>query len=234
MKKATLFILLILLLIENRATFGQNNEQKSNTSFGQKGLYVAGQLSTNGWGGDMRYVFNKAITLKLGLERLNLSKNMDYSEGGMEYDAKLNYSTGGVFLIADFNYTKNLYITAGASLNSLNPEIKGVAVSELQYGDIVIPASMVGDFTFSLTPSQRVSPYVGAGFRSFLGAKERVSFYFETGFYYIGAPNVEVEATGLLSPTADPVHGQKELLESQLSQYKFYPVIKINLAIKLF
>jgi len=52
--------------------------------------------------------------------------------------------------------------------------------------------------------------------------------------YYLGAPNVEIEASGLLAPTADPVHGQKELLERQLSQYKFYPVIKINFAVKLF
>ena len=197
-------------------------------------MYLGGQVSTNGWGFDVRYIFNKTITLKTGLEQLNLSTGLDFNEGDIDYDATLDYKTGGIFLMADFNYTKNLYISAGASLNSLNPQIKGVAVSELQYGDIIIPASMVGDFVFTLTPSMKISPYGGVGFRGFMGTRERVSYFIETGLYYLGAPNVEIEATGLLAPTADPAHSQKELLENQLSQYKFYPVIKFNLAIKLF
>ncbi len=229
MKKAGLFIILILLII---ATF--NAIAQENSIIENKGFYVGGQASTNGWGFDARYIFNKTITLKMGFERLNLSTGLDFNETDIEYDAELDYRTGGVFLFADFNYTKNLYISAGAALNSLNPEVKGIAISDLQYGDIVIPASEVGDFIFTLTPSMKISPYAGVGFRSFIGEKERVSFFFETGLYYLGAPNVEIEATGLLAPTADPVHGQKELIESQLSQYKFYPVIKFNLAVKLF
>ena len=229
MKKAGLFIVLILLIIATSNAIAQENSIIEN-----KGFYIGGQASTNGWGFDARYIFNKTITLKMGFERLNLSTGLDFNETDIEYDAELDYRTGGIFLFADFNYTKNLYISAGASLNSLNPEVKGIAISDLQYGDIVIPASEVGDFVFTLTPSMKISPYAGVGFRSFIGEKERVSFFFETGMYYLGAPNVEIEATGLLAPTADPAHGQKELIENQLSQYKFYPVIKFNLAVKLF
>lgn len=234
MKKFDLFISLILLLTATLNSVAQENNSVKSSNVEYKGFYLGAQASTNGWGFDARYIFNKTITVKMGFERLYYSTSLDFSEGDIEYDASLDYKTGGISLLVDFNYTKSLYISAGAALNSLNPEIKGVAVSELQYGDITIPASMVGDFTFSLTPSMEISPYVGLGFRHFFGEKERVTFSFETGIYYLGAPNVEIEATGLLAPTADPAHGQKELLESQLSQYKFYPVIKINFAVKLF
>ena len=195
---------------------------------------MGAQGSTNGWGFDARYIFNKTMTVKMAFERLYFSTNLDFSEGDIEYDANLNYKTGGISLLVDFNYTKSLYISAGGAFNSLSPEIKGVAISELQYGDITIPAEMVGDFVFTLIPSMDFSPYLGVGARGFIGKKKRIIYGFETGLYYLGAPNVEIEATGLLAPTADPVHGQKELLERQLSQYKFYPVIKINFAVKLF
>lgn len=231
MKGAGLFILLLFLLRISMVASAQNSTALNHSN---KGFYVGGEVSTNGWGGNIRYIFNKTITLKAGLERLNLSKGLNFNESEIDFEADLLYRTGGIFLMADFNYTKNLYISVGAAMNSLNPEIKGYAVSDLQYGEISIPASEVGEFIFTLTPSMNVSPYAAVGFRSFMGVKERVSFNFETGLYYMGAPNVEIKATGILAPTADPAHGQKELIESQLSQYKFYPVIKLNLAIKLF
>ena len=234
MKRTSLLISLMLLFITTFNTVAQETDSSKSSNVQYKGFYIGAQGSTNGLGFDARYIFNKTITVKLGFERLHFSTSLDFSEGDIDYDASLNYKTGGISLLVDFNYTKNLYISAGAALNSLNPEIKGVAVSDMQYGDITIPASMVGDFTFTLTPSMDISPYVGLGFRSFFGKKERVTFSFETGLYYLGAPNVEIEATGLLAPTADPAHGQKDLIERQLSQYKFYPVIKINLAVRLF
>ncbi len=231
MKGVALFILLIVLQGMFLMAIAQDNTV---LPVNNKGFYVGGEVSTNGWGGNIRYIFNKTITLKTGIERLNLKHGLNFNESGVDFEADLLYKTGGIYLMADFNYTKNLYIAAGAAMNSLNPEIKGYAVSDLQYGDISIPASEVGEFIFTLTPSMDVSPYAAVGFRSFMGAKERVSFNFETGLYYLGAPNVEIKATGLLAPTADPAHGQKQLIERQLSQYKFYPVIKFNLAVKLF
>lgn len=234
MKKAGLFISLILLFVITQNVIAQENNHLTNSATGNEGLYLGAQISTNGWGVDVRYVFNKTFTLKSGFETLNITSDMDFSEGEIDYEVELDYKTGGIFLMADFNYTKNLYIALGASLNSLNPKIKGVAASDLQYGDIVIPASKVGGFVFTLTPSMNISPYAGAGFRGFIGKKERVVCFVETGFYYLGAPDIEIEATGLLAPTADPVHGQKEVLENQFSQYKFYPVLKFSLAVKLF
>lgn len=199
-----------------------------------KGFFVSGQASTNGWGFDLRYMFSEALTIKSGFETLDLNYGFDFAESSIEYDAKLNYKTGGIFLMADINYTRNLYISAGVAQNTLSPKIEGIAVSELEYGDITIPPSEVGDFTVTLTPSAKISPYIGAGVRSFLGQKERFTFHFETGMYYLGPPNAEIDANGLLAPTADPVHGQKELIESQFSQYQFYPVVKLNVAVKLF
>ena len=234
MKKAILFALMVLLFVTSFAAVTQEKESVNTNSENNKGLYLGAQISTNGGGLNLWYIFNKTITLKTGVESLAFSYSFNFDENDIDYDASLDYKTGGVFFLADINYTKNLYISLGGAFNSLKPEIVGQAVSDLQYGDIIVPAEQVGDFTFTLTPEYKISPYLGAGTRGFLGKREGIIFSFETGFYYVGPPNIEIEATGLLSPTADPAHGQKELLENQFSQYKFYPIIKFNVAFKLF
>ena len=231
MKKVSLFTLLMLLLLVILNVEAQENNIDTESN---KGLYLGGEISTNGWGFDLRYILNKTITLKTGVETLAFSYDFDFDENDIDYDASLDLNTGGIFLLADINYTKNLYVSLGAAFNSLNPKVNGHAVSDLQYGDIIVPASQVGDFTFTFTPGYKISPYAGAGIRGFLGERERLVYSFETGFYYMGSPNIEIEATGLLAPTAVPAHGQKEKLERQFSQYKLYPVIKFNVAIKLF
>ena len=165
---------------------------------------------------------------------MNLNSNFNFNENDISYDASLNYKTGSVFLIADYFYTSSLYLAIGAATSSFNPKFNGLAVSNLQYGDISIPSSEVGDFIFTLEPSLSISPFIGTGVRDFLGESKRVFYNFEIGLYYLGAPHINIEASGLLAPTADPAHGQEKYLEKQLESYKIYPVLKFNIAIKLF
>ena len=139
-----------------------------------------------------------------------------------------------IFLLGDFNYTKNLYVTGGILLSSFNPEISGQATNDLKYGDIYVPASKIGEFRFSISPSLEVSPYGGLGLRSFMGKAKRFVLNLEGGVYYLGPPQIEIEATGLLAPTADPAFGQKQVFEKQLEQYNMYPVVKMTFSVRLF
>ena len=233
MKKITAILIFIILL--GSFLFG-NAQDETPTTYQEdfKGFYIGGVLSTNGWGGEIKYILNKRFTIKSSFETLNFSSDYSFNESDIDYDATFDYKTGGISLLGDFNFTRNLYVSAGILLNDFNPKITGQAASDLEYGDITIPASMVGDFDFSIKPGMKVSPYAGLGVRAFFGEKKRVVFNTEVGMSYMGSPEIEIEATGLLAPTADPAHGQKETFENQLKQYKFYPVLKLNLAVKLF
>ena len=103
--------LLIFLLFFFVNAHAQENTPIEKNDVNNKGMYLSGQLSTNGWGTDIRYILNKTFTLKAGVERLNLTSSMDFSENGIDYVLDLDYRTGGVFVMADINYTRNLYIT---------------------------------------------------------------------------------------------------------------------------
>ncbi len=230
-KVNAVLLALLLFLGTKTAVCAQEN---SSEEINQYGFFAGGQAATSGFGLNIRYIFNQRITLKSGIETLHFNKNFDFDENDISYLANFNYKTGGFFLVADYFYARNFYVSAGAAMNALNPRINGAAVSEMQYGDIQIPASKVGDFRFGIEPSYKLSPYGGIGFRKFLGAKKRVTWNLETGLYYIGAPQISIEASGLLAPTADPAHGQKKYLENQIKSYKFYPVLKFNVAVKIF
>lgn len=229
-----LISLFLLLLFASTRMQAQEEEKISYSLEEYKGLYLGAIGSTNGWGGEIKYLFNKRFTVRTGYETLNFTYNFDFDENEVDYKATMDYKTGGIYLLGDFNYTRNLYVSAGVVFNNFNPVMTGYADEDVPYGDIMIPAEMVGDFKFSLSPELKVSPYASLGARAFFGKAKRVNLGTEIGFYYMGAPQIDIEATGLIAPTADPAHGQEEKLENQISQYKFYPVFKINLSVKLY
>ncbi len=232
MIKYALCVIALFLFVN--ITNAQEAIPVTNNTVEPKGLYLGGIISTNGWGGELKYVFNKRLAVRSGHETLNLSQNINYNQDDIDFETSFDYKTGSIFLLGDFNYTRNLYISGGVMFNSFNPVIKGEAVSDMQYGDITIPASMVGAFTITITPELKISPYGALGVRSFLGKKKRAIWTTEVGGFYMGAPQVDIKASGLIAPTADPALGQKEKLEYQIEQYKFYPVLKMGFAIKLF
>ena len=233
--KKELFTILILLFVAGwMPAAAQDNLPPKQPAGKISGIYAGGQASTNGLGLNVKYILNKRFTFKAGYETLALNHSFSFNENDIDFSANLDYNTGGLFLLTDWFYTPSLYISGGVIVNKFQPKMTGYADSDLQYGDISIPASDVGDFNFYFEPELKTSPYLAVGFRKFLGKSKRVSYNFETGLYYIGNPKVTIETTGLLKPTSNEVHNQKEYLEEQFSVYKYYPIAKFDIAVRLF
>ncbi len=229
-----LLVLLVAFLTSGQAMAREKENIEEQSAYLPVGFYAGGQASTNGLGVNVKYILNQRFTFKAGYESLNINYSFNLNENDISYDASFNLQTGGLFAQANWFYTRSLYLSAGAVASNFQPQMEGQAASDLQYGDISIPAADVGDFRFHVEPALRLSPYGALGFRSFFGKSKRVSYNFETGLYYMGPPQLEIETTGLLSPTADPVHKQAQNLEKQFEVYKYYPVVKLDIAIRLF
>ena len=235
MRKWFLGIAILLVLGSTVPANCQDNDGEGNISSSERrGFYAGGQASTNGLGFNVKYILNKKFTVKAGYETLNYNHSFSFDENDIDFAANLDYKSGGLFLLGDWFYTPGLYISGGVIMNKFQPKMAGYAISDLQYGDISIPASDVGNFNFYFEPELKTSPYLAVGFRSFLGKLKRISYNFETGLYYIGKPKVTIETTGLLKPTSDEAHGQKKYLEEQFSVYKYYPIAKFDIAVRLF
>ncbi|MFV0592684.1 MAG: hypothetical protein ACK5M7_14960 [Draconibacterium sp.] len=222
------------LLLFYHLAAGQDGSVQTYERPDNRGFYIGGQASTNGFGGTARYTFNHWLSVKTGYETLSQTFDVDFEEYGISYNADLDYKTGGILLLADLNYTKNLYVSAGLIFNSFNPTVEGFALSDYQFGDITIPAEDIGTFDFQIEPQLKASPYLAAGFQAFIGKADRVVFSYEMGFYYMGSPDLSIQSDGLLSPTSDPALGHEEYLENQFDAYKIYPILKFNLAVRIF
>jgi hypothetical protein len=234
-KKLLFPIVVLVFSLMSGKTPGQNTADPGQVTVSDpKGLFIGGQATTNGLGFNLKYILGKRLTLNSGVESLNLNHSFQFDESDISYNADFKYKTGGIFLLADYFYTNSLYLSGGVIFNDFQPKLEGMAGSDMQYGDITIPASKVGGFDIQIEPDFKISPYAGIGFRKFIGKKKLVTYNLETGLYYIGPPQINIDATGLLAPTADPAHGKKQYLENQFSAYKYYPVVKFAIAMRLF
>lgn len=234
MKKRFFAILIFLIVGGLLHALAQENALAEQSVVKTSGFYAGGQASTNGLGLNVKYILNNNFTIKAGYESLTLNHSFSFSENDIDFAADVDYNTGGLFLLADWFYTKSLYISGGAIVNKFQPNLAGYATSDLQYGDITIPASDVGDFNIYFEPELKTSPYMAVGFRKFFEKSKRVSYNFETGLYYLGSPEVTIKTTGLLQPTSDEKHGQEKYLEKHFSVYKYYPIAKFEIAVRLF
>jgi hypothetical protein len=167
------------------------------------------------------------------MDRLHSSREIDFSENDIEYEADVNIGTGSISLLCDYSFGQWFFISGGLAYNLFHSEVIGHAASSLPFGDIEIPKEKIGNFQFDLDPKFRISPYLGIGLGQTLNTKKRVAFAFELGGIYQGSPDITIQTTGLLSPTANPDHGQEGKLERQIDQYYIYPVLRLSLSFRI-
>lgn len=223
-KKVSTYIIIIALCLLILPVKGIENNNR---------IGFALKSSTNGFGADAVAALNK-LSFRLGYEHLKYqSPTFDFSENGINYEASAEYKTGSILATVDYAIFNKFYLTVGASVNLFNPIVRGNANGPMQFGDLTIPAEMIGTFQFEIKPALPISPYVGMGFGKTISANKVVALNFELGAFYQGTPDINIEADGLLAPTAAPEHGQEELFEYQLSSFKFYPVLKLGLSFRL-
>lgn len=200
---------------------------------GNSKVALGASIATTGPGLNLVLGVSKPLAVRLGFEQMAFNFPFSFEENNIDYDADLNFRAGSISIIADYHYFRSLFLSFGAGYNLFRPEITGVAASDWKYGDIYIPAEDVGNFHFTVEPSHRISPYLGAGIGRKIGIKRRAAFSMEAGIFYQGPPKISIDATGLLAPTADEAHNHARMLENQFSAWRFYPVAKMGLSFLL-
>ena len=80
MKKTIHFILLIFIICGFQIVSAQNDINVESHFKQIKGMYVGAQISTNGYGFEASYLFNKGLDVRAGWETLNLSTAYNFVE----------------------------------------------------------------------------------------------------------------------------------------------------------
>lgn len=150
--------------------------------------------------------------------------------GTKEYNYKAKAKLFSISALADyFPFDNSLRLTGGVIFNLNKGDINMVpAKSTTIGGDEYTPdklGSLKADLDFN-----KVAPYLGIGIGNPTGGNSGFKFTFDIGTIYQGPAKVKLSATGLLEPSAAP--DQEKQLESNLSWFKWYPVLSFGLVYK--
>lgn len=190
------------------------------------------KASNNGFGGDLYYRPFKTLALKAGYETVNLPFSQKVNQDNVELDAKFHYNTGATSLCAVYQPFGGLYFTAGAAFLDFKSSLHGVSSGAYEIGDISVPAEKLGEMNIRITPQNKIAPYAGFGIGNAFPRDYPVSFSLEIGAFYMGSPKIDIQATGMLAPNADPDH--IATLQNEIKDFKLYPVVKLSLGIRLY
>jgi len=234
MKKLTTLILLVVFSLASTIAISQettsSDEVITKTKNFTAGWGIGIKASSFGFGADIIKSFNQNFTLRLGGSYYKQDfKVAQLDDLGAE---ALNYtSLGSVSLLFDYYVFRSVYLSAGVFYNMNTIEFESKATEPQTIGNIEVTPETLGTIKYTLNPNE-VCPYLGIGFGHTISRNKLVAFNFDLGAIYHGSPKVKLDATGMVSPTANPE--QQQLLQDNVKQWQFYPFLNFQLSFRIF
>ena len=213
-------IFLFLLLITTKFGFSQN-------------LGLIMKASTSGVGADLAYRISPKLLVKVGAESFNYEFITNVSSSDYNIDINSKIITGSYSFLADYQLFNKLYVTGGILMNKFNTKVKGTLQGDLKYGDIIVSKEKVGAIEWDVKPKSTIAPYLGLGIGNNINSKKKVNLSVELGGIFQGAPNFEIQSNGIFESNSNVDFNQAGSLEESFSKFQIYPVLKINLGIRL-
>jgi hypothetical protein len=207
-----------------------SSETSTPTKESSFGMAIGLKSSSFGFGGEIVAAVSPRINLRLGATYMRLA--FAYQDEGFALDGDNKILLGSVSLIADWQFHKNAYLCAGVlhSMNSLT--LTGVSTRTFTIGAITVDPEKVGSLTYDIKADMPVSPYLGFGLGRNITKDGVVGFAIEGGVVYQGSPKVNLIGTGMISPTAS--EQQRQILEDNVADVKFYPMLSAQLTFRIF
>ncbi len=191
--------LLVIVTLISGLQAQENPEQVSGEDF-TPGLAIAIKISTFGPGIELIKSFNKSFCIRLGASYFPQkfsAKLTDVWNVNTVNDVRL----GAVNLFADWQFKKDMHLTAGLLYNMNWYKVTAHPVAELQMGEATISPETLGSISYAFEPNT-FCPYLGIGYGKSISRNKLLSFSLDVGAVYQGSPKAMLEATGMVSPTA--------------------------------
>jgi hypothetical protein len=109
-------------------------------------------------------------------------------------------------------------------INKMKLDILMQYEESVTFGDVVLTKEDYGDLNIGFSWDS-VAPYIGFGFGRAI-PKGKIGFGVEAGYYFSQSPNITLDATKLLAPTAN----QEDQVQETFKTWKFIPLLQFRLA----
>jgi len=231
MTKNTLVLLMVsLALLSSITAFAQEATFRPPVEkHFLKSASVSLKASTLGAGFEASATLSKQINLRLGVNHLSYKLPEGWEYSFVHLDASINLFSFSA--LADWHPggQNNLFhITGGLLLNYNRFEFTGKSLKPVNAAGFAFEPSEIGSLTLKFY-TRPLSPYIGIGYGKVVPQK-RVTLKVELGTIYHGAPEIEISATEMIKPTEN----QASLVKENINDYRFWPVLSLQINIKLF
>jgi hypothetical protein len=223
--------LLVLLFVVGLSAQEIAPETTSDSDLSHK-IGVALGLKASSFGPGVEVTTNILPKLHLRVGGSYFTYNMDVDSEFLGVVGSNEFKTGAISLIANWQVARGFFFAGGALYNMFENKAVGTPKNGFQLGIMEVSPAQVGELSIALKPGNAISPYLGIGLGRTISRNGVVSFALELGGVYHGKPKVDIEATGMLAPTASPE--QSLLIEEALTSFRFLPMINFQLSFRLF
>lgn len=207
-----------------------------NAQFQQERRVALGiNAGTTGFGGEVTTNITKKFNGRIGFNFFNNSQtgSIDDEDPGLDYNGDL--SMGSFSALVDFfPANRGFRLTAGVYYH--NFEISGGAIPNENYvmnegrdNEKVFSPDRLGSLSAELTYPNALMPYFGVGFGNAVAkAGIPVKVNMSLGLMYSGAPELTLNGTGMIAPTAD----QAPNIQQGLNEFNWFPVFTLGLSFR--
>ncbi len=206
------------------------NAGKSPTkNYRESGWAISPKLTTFGPGLEMIKSFGEKFSIRLAGNYFTYNYKTVYDN--LDVDANARFKVGAVSLLFDWYFANIIHLTAGGFYNVSKESVSASPTNGFQVGTLYVSPERLGNIKINLEPN-RFGPYLGLGFGRAISYENLVGFNIEFGALYHGKPKVELEADGMIAPTANPKN--EKTIEDNISGFFLYPVITIQLSFRIY
>ncbi len=197
------------------------------TSFAQDWA-TAIKVSTMGGNIDVYRSFGEKFNIHVGYNYFALTQSLGET---IDYKTEGKIGLSSISALGDFFpfESSTFRITSGIMYNLNIIDATLTPAREYEVGGDKYSPEELGNLMANIE-FNKFSPYLGLGFGNPTSGNSGFGFVFDVGTMYQGTAIVDLNAEGLLKPSANEEQAQK--IQDNLSWFKWYPVLSLGLTYK--
>jgi hypothetical protein len=192
----------------------------------RSGLGMTGKIGTLGYGAEFSYGSSDSFSTRVGINSFKRTYNS--SSGTANYDFKVQLQTASV--LADwYPFEGRFRTSAGLLYNNDKLTLKAVpGVSGYTVGGVTYTGVTSVDATIAFN---KVAPYFGIGWGNPVANDKGWGLVSDIGVMFQGKPKTNLTVACVTAcPTATDIANENAKLESDLSHFKWWPVISLGIS----
>jgi hypothetical protein len=203
-------------------------ESKMEAEETRSGVGITGKIGTLGLGGELNFGFSDSFGARLGYNQFNYNYNTNISQ--VNYDAKLKLRS--ISLLADwYPFQGSFRASGGVLYNDNQASLTGVPTGNgFTINGTFYPSGTVTSVQSTMS-FNNIAPYLGIGWGNPVQNGKGWGMTSDVGVLFQGSPKTTmVVGCTTTCPTAGDIAAENAKLQSDLSNFKWWPVISIGIS----